>query len=212
MRWLFGSSNAPSNRDICFWLSGMKPSQKNRFREIHNRAREVLFSAIGSEMYPVNSEHDGEIAYILVHLCSGRGALPHAVELFQSIKPEEWRLAQETFSSYDVASASFDFFVIMGTVTCGEIINEALEEHYDWALILANTAADRFKGTFLEPEVLRCRGIVLLALNHPSSAIDDLERALALHAELETKSGKSAPMVGIREPLEAARRLVKVAR
>ncbi len=209
MRWMFSNSNAPSNRDICFWLSGMKPSQKNRFREFHKQTRDVLFSAIASEMYPMNSEHDGEIAYLLVHLCSGRGALPHAVEAFQSIKPEEWHHAQEVFSVYDFATASPEFFALMGTVTCGEIINEALEEHYDWALILANSAADRFKGTFIEPEVLRCRGVVLLALNHPSAAIDDLERALDLHAQLEITSGKSAPMVGVREPLEAARRLVK---
>ena len=148
MRWMFGSSNAPSNREICFWLSGMKPSQKNRYREFHKQTREVLFSAIVSEMYPVNSEHDGEIAYLLVHLCSGRGALPHAVEAFQSIKPEEWRHAQETFSSYDAATASFEFFALMGAVTCGEIINEALEEHYDWALILSKQRRRSLQGDF----------------------------------------------------------------
>lgn len=145
-----------------------------------------------------------------MHLCSGRGALQHAVEAFESIQPEQLAEAQRIFHKYDWRNAPTEFIVIAGTATCGEIINEALEEHYEWALSIADEGERRFGGSFIEPEVLRDRGIVRLALNDYAGAITDLERARNLKDALERETGRSGPpMTGLDEPLEAAKRLLK---
>jgi len=178
---LFGKKKVDA-KTISRWIASVESNAElKNFREMRKNLQSVMFNEISDNILPVQSEFDGKVTYLMVHMISGRSLLPDFGPMLDA-SPEAANLARALFEQATSDPPASEQFQMTAWLTCGvEIANEAIAENYDAALTLADYGVKTWPTV---AEIWHARGILKIAKEHFRGAAEDLLTAQDLDPKL----------------------------
>ncbi len=194
MNWFSKLISKPSPNKIRWWIGSVGcDNDKANFHVTRKNCQNELFGEVFQTLFGEPAEHNGEIAFLLVHLLSGRCAIPFVRESLRSVNESNLDEADRIFKTVSTEQKSQVNGLAMFLCSL-EVTNETLESHYENALSIADFGVERWPDV---GELWRQRGVLKIALGRYSDAARDLAHAKSLNPS----------MLQLEEPIECATKL-----
>ena len=138
-----------------------------------------MLNEIATNLLTTFDDDDGQAAYLAIHILSGRTKLQ---PVLLAVNPAISKMAQTLFERATVKPPPSEQFELTCVFNCSlEITNEALERHYQDAIVLANHGIQHWPA---HAELWRQRGVLRLTEGGYTAALDDLRRAREMKPEM----------------------------
>ena len=182
MKW-FQKDERLDHKTILKWIFSIRSdADVQKLREMRKQVQAGMLNEIGTHILAIDSEEDGEAAYLLVHFMSGRARIPMFADML-AVKPERTRKAEALFSKLASAPSPSEQFELTAVYNCClEVANETIEQHYAEALALANHGVKHWPQ---HGELWRERGVLKLTQGDYDGALSDLRKAESLKPDME---------------------------
>jgi tetratricopeptide (TPR) repeat protein len=181
MLW-FGKQRKLDAKTVSQWVGSVRSNaDRNQFRQVRKNVQSKMLDEIATHILPMESDTDGQTAYLMIHFFSGRASLP-AFAIALQVSPETTEKAETLFlSAVSRPSPTSDFELAVAYNCSLEITNETLVQHYKEAILLANHGLKHWPNV---AEIWRQRGVLRLTQDDYKGALDDLQKARNLKSDM----------------------------